>query len=104
MKLAVILGVAHMTLGIVMKGVNAMHCGSRIDIFTEFLPQLILLLVLFGYMDVLIILKWLTDFTHVESTAPSIVTSMIDVFLNDGVVPPENKALISDKTTQQTVS
>lgn len=93
-----------MTLGIVMKGVNAVHFGSKLDFFTEFLPQLILLLVLFGYMDILIVLKWLTDFTHVESTAPSIVTSMIDVFLNGGVVPPENRALVGDKTTQQTVS
>lgn len=57
------------------------------------------MLVLFGYMDVMIILKWLTDFTHIESRAPSIVTSMIDVFLNGGYIPPNLDALVGSKST-----
>jgi V-type H+-transporting ATPase subunit a len=65
---------------------------------------LILLLVLFGYMDVMIILKWNTDFKGREHEAPSIVTSMIDVFLNGGVVPPGLAALVGDRDTQRSVS
>jgi len=55
-------------------------------------------------MDVMIIIKWLNDFKGVESTAPSIVTNMIDVFLGGGVVPMENRPLIGDRDTQQKVS
>jgi hypothetical protein len=29
---------------------------------------------MFGYMDVLIVLKWLTDWTGVEKFAPSIIS------------------------------
>lgn len=88
-----------MTIGIILKGCNAVHKKSPVDFLTEFLPQLFLMLVLFGYMDVMIILKWLTDFSGKESRAPSIVTSMIDVFLNGGGIPPELDALVGSKET-----
>ena len=73
MKIAVILGVVHMTLGIVLKGCNLVYFSRKIDFFFEFIPQLVILLALFGYMDFLIIVKWLTDFTGKEDKAPSII-------------------------------
>lgn len=48
MKMAVILGVTQMTLGICMKFVNSIHFGSKLDVFTECLPQLIFMMSLFG--------------------------------------------------------
>ncbi len=66
MKIAVILGVLQMSLGVFMKGVNAIHFRNWNDLVHEFIPQILLLWVLFGYMDVLIIIKWTTDFTHRE--------------------------------------
>ena len=59
MKLAVILGVFQMSIGIVLKGLNALHFRQRLDFLFEFIPQICLLLALFGWMDVLIIAKWL---------------------------------------------
>jgi V-type H+-transporting ATPase subunit a len=38
MKYAVIIGVAQMSLGVCMKGLNAVHNKSKIDFFFEFLP------------------------------------------------------------------
>jgi len=38
MKLAVILGVTQMSLGIIMKGVNAINFGSATDFIFEFVP------------------------------------------------------------------
>jgi len=38
MKLAVILGVVHMCLGIIMKGVNAINNRSVVDFIFEFIP------------------------------------------------------------------
>lgn len=52
----------------------------------EFLPQLILLLAVFGYMDVLIILKWNTDYAGHSSEAPSIIVTIVNFFLNGGAV------------------
>lgn len=57
------------------------------DFFFEFVPQLVMLLALFGFMDLLIIIKWLTDFSQVEggsSRAPSIITTMITMALGFG--------------------
>ena len=74
MKIAVIYGVAHMSLGIFLKGTNFWHYGQVVDFLFEFLPQIVLMLALFGFMDYLIVLKWLTDFTQSTATAPSIIT------------------------------
>jgi V-type H+-transporting ATPase subunit a len=67
MKLAVILGVLQMSLGVFMKGLNAIYFRNDLDFLHEFIPQILLLWVLFGYMDILIVLKWLTDYRGKES-------------------------------------
>lgn len=63
-----------------------------------------MLLALFGYMDVLIILKWVTDFTGRESEAPSVISTMINMFLAGGAVPDGEAALIGSPSTQASVS
>jgi V-type H+-transporting ATPase subunit a len=73
MKLAVIIGVLQMSLGVFMKGLNALYNKSALDFFFEFVPQILFLLALFGTMDALIISKWLTDWKGRESEAPSII-------------------------------
>ena len=62
MKLSVILGVSQMSLGIFMKAFNAYQFKSKVDFVFEFIPQIILLSSLFGYMNLLIIIKWLTNY------------------------------------------
>ena len=62
MKISVILAIAQMSIGIFVKAVNAAYFKHWIEFFFEFLPQITLLWVLFGYMDLLIILKWLKHF------------------------------------------
>jgi V-type H+-transporting ATPase subunit a len=84
MKMAVIFGVAQMSLGILMKGANAYQQRSLIDFFFEFVPQITVLLCLFGFMDLMIIIKWLTNWEGKEMYAPSIIGTMIDMFLNLG--------------------
>lgn len=41
-----------------MKGFNALYFGNTVDFLFEFIPQICLLLALFGWMDALIIAKW----------------------------------------------
>lgn len=86
MKIAVIFGVFHMSLGICIKGVNAAYNKNRLSFFNEFLPQIIMLLALFGYMDLMIIIKWCTNYFGMESKAPSIITTVVDMFLDKGKV------------------
>lgn len=58
MKIAVIIGVLHMTLGVFVKASNSLYFGKFMDFFFEFLPQLAFMVLLFGYMDFLIFYKW----------------------------------------------
>lgn len=58
MKIAVILGILQMSLGIIMKGLNSLYFKKTLDFLFEFIPQIILLLALFGWMDILILAKW----------------------------------------------
>lgn len=46
-----------------------------------------MLLALIGFMNALIITKWLTDWSGNESQAPSVVAIMINMVLNFGEVP-----------------
>jgi V-type H+-transporting ATPase subunit a len=61
MKISVVLGVLQMVGGILLKGMNCTHFRSRIDLYCEFVPQLLFALALFGYMVVLIFTKWSID-------------------------------------------
>jgi V-type H+-transporting ATPase subunit a len=85
MKTSVIMGVAQMALGVCMKGLNSLYFGSHVDFFFEFIPQIVLLLSLFGFMDLLIILKWLTNYSvMVGAVPPSVIALMIQMGLNFG--------------------
>jgi len=102
MKLAVIFAIIQMSLGILMKGLNSIHFRNKLDFLFEFLPAILILLALFGWMDVLIIAKWLqpkniegvympntltTNKLEVDKfneihLSPAIISTMIDIFLN----------------------
>ena len=86
MKISVIFGVLHMSLGIVQKGLNSRYFKRSNETFHEFTPQLVMMLALFGYMDLMIISKWLTNYKGVEHNAPSIITMMVGLFLEGGKV------------------
>ncbi|CAB4282621.1 unnamed protein product [Prunus armeniaca] len=69
MKMSILLGVAQMNLGILLSYFNARFFSSSIDIKYQFVPQVIFLNSLFGYLSLLIVIKWCTgsqaDLYHV---------------------------------------
>jgi V-type H+-transporting ATPase subunit a len=73
-----------MSIGVMLKGGNNLYFRQWLDFFFEFIPQILVLWCLFGYMDYLIIVKWLTDWTGREFGSPSVVTTVIDMALNGG--------------------
>jgi vacuolar-type H+-ATPase subunit I/STV1 len=84
MKISVIIGVVHMTLGVLVKATNSLYFKRKVEFWFEFLPQLLFLVMVFGYMDFLIIFKWLKDWGFGNPHAPSIITTMINLPLQMG--------------------
>ena len=77
MKTSIVVGVVHMTVGILLKGVNCVQFCDFVTFVFVFIPELLFFLCTFGYMVVLIVIKWLTPFPDPEK-APSI----IGIFIN----------------------
>lgn len=84
MKISVIIAVVHMTLGVFVKASNNIYFCNLIDFFFEFVPQLIFLTLLFGYMDFLIVYKWTVNWGLYAANAPSVITTMINLPLKLG--------------------
>eukprot|EP01025_Chloroclados_australasicus_P002609 TRINITY_DN105_c1_g1_i1.p1 TRINITY_DN105_c1_g1~~TRINITY_DN105_c1_g1_i1.p1 ORF type:complete len:897 (-),score=88.28 TRINITY_DN105_c1_g1_i1:296-2986(-) len=58
MKMSIVLGVAQMSLGILMSLMNQLYFQDMLSILCEFIPQILFLWSVFGYMVFLIIYKW----------------------------------------------
>ena len=70
MKLSVIFGITQMTAGLVLRLLNSIYSVARpsdrvgeglVDVLFEVLPQLVFMISIFGYLVVLIFIKWCTD-------------------------------------------
>lgn len=89
MKLSVIIGYLHMSLGLILMALNHQYNSNTLGLFCKFVPQMLFLTCTFGYMDVLIITKWLQVWEP-SSTAPSIINTMISMVLGLGRVEGVN--------------
>ncbi|KAG6509411.1 hypothetical protein ZIOFF_027399 [Zingiber officinale] len=69
MKMSILLGVSQMNLGIILSYFDAKFHANPLDIQYQFIPQMIFLNSLFGYLALLIVIKWCTgsqaDLYHV---------------------------------------
>ncbi|CAD5189442.1 unnamed protein product [Musa acuminata subsp. burmannicoides] len=94
MKMSILLGVSQMNLGIILSYFDAKFHGSSLDVRYQFMPQMIFLNSLFGYLALLIVIKWCTgsqaDLYHV----------MIYMFLNPTGDLGENKLFWGQKELQ----
>ncbi|KAL4300652.1 hypothetical protein AHAS_Ahas17G0222300 [Arachis hypogaea] len=94
MKMSILLGVCQMNLGIILSYFNAKYFGSSIDVWHQFVPQMIFLNSLFGYLSLIIIVKWFTgsqaDLYHV----------MIYMFLSPTDDLGENQLFVGQKFLQ----
>eukprot|EP00296_Roombia_truncata_P007532 JP445971.1.p2 GENE.JP445971.1~~JP445971.1.p2 ORF type:complete len:861 (+),score=325.07 JP445971.1:224-2584(+) len=62
MKMSIFFGVSQMLMGNFCKLSNGIHFQNKKDIFFEFIPEVVFMTALFGYLNVLIFIKWGTDF------------------------------------------
>ena len=87
MKFSVIFGVFQMSLGIILKGLNSLYEKDYIEYIFIFIPQFIFMLILFGYMDLLIFLKWSINYKGKEDQAPDIKSYLMNLVLKFGKLP-----------------
>uniref|UniRef100_A0A674NBJ3 V-type proton ATPase subunit a n=1 Tax=Takifugu rubripes TaxID=31033 RepID=A0A674NBJ3_TAKRU len=84
MKMSVIVGIIHMSFGVILSTYNYMHFRKRHHLFLVFLPELLFLLCLFGYLVFMIMYKWLVFSAKDSRHAPSVLIHFINMFLMQG--------------------
>ncbi|XP_059150243.1 V-type proton ATPase 116 kDa subunit a 1-like isoform X2 [Physella acuta] len=81
MKMSVILGVSQMFFGIILGYFNHRHFKKPLNIIFDFIPMMLFLFCMFGYLIILLFVKW-TKYPSTEShEAPSLLIGLIDMFL-----------------------
>uniref|UniRef100_A0A8C8UCN2 V-type proton ATPase subunit a n=1 Tax=Peromyscus maniculatus bairdii TaxID=230844 RepID=A0A8C8UCN2_PERMB len=83
MKMSVILGIIQMTFGVILSLFNHIYFRRTLNIILQFIPEMIFMLSLFGYLVFMIIFKWCRYDAHTSQKAPSILIHFISMFLFD---------------------
>ncbi|XP_070280090.1 V-type proton ATPase 116 kDa subunit a 4 isoform X3 [Myotis yumanensis] len=81
MKMSVILGIVQMTFGVILSLFNHIYFRKTLNILLQFIPEMIFMLCLFGYLVFMIIFKWCYYDVHVSQKAPSILIHFINMFM-----------------------
>uniref|UniRef100_A0A8C0N2R1 V-type proton ATPase subunit a n=2 Tax=Canis lupus familiaris TaxID=9615 RepID=A0A8C0N2R1_CANLF len=81
MKMSVILGIVQMVFGVILSLFNHIYFRRTLNIVLQFIPEMIFILCLFGYLVFMIIFKWCHFDVHVSRHAPSILIHFINMFL-----------------------
>ncbi|XP_064397872.1 V-type proton ATPase 116 kDa subunit a 1-like [Halichondria panicea] len=86
MKMAITLGVMQMLFGVCLQVFNHIHFKNYLNIILEFVPQVLFLLCIFGWLVFLIFFKWCFFYVN-PNYAPSLLITLINMFLKFGGSP-----------------
>jgi V-type H+-transporting ATPase subunit a len=83
MKLSVLFGVVQMLVGVGLKFANSVFFKNKTDFIFECIPQLMFMVAFFGYMDWMIMYKWVTPISADPALngPPGIINTMITMGL-----------------------
>nr|XP_053639531.1 V-type proton ATPase 116 kDa subunit a 1-like isoform X5 [Cherax quadricarinatus] len=94
MKISIIFGIVHMLFGVILSVWNHKFFNKAMNIYCEFIPQIIFLTCLFVYLVLLVFHKWVWygaggDVSTSPSCAPSILITFINMVLVKGYQAPK---------------
>jgi V-type H+-transporting ATPase subunit a len=102
MKVSILLGVGQMSLGVFLSALNAWNQKPPLkwlNLLTQFIPQIVFLWAIFGYMCLLILIKWTTNWDNYGS--PELILNVIiNMFLSPTRVLPEPTYINGQKGIQ----
>ncbi|KAI8876064.1 V0/A0 complex, 116-kDa subunit of ATPase [Backusella circina FSU 941] len=98
MKQAIIIGVIHMSFAICLQVFNHIYYKKSAFIWLEFVPQILFMQSIFGYLIFCIMYKWSinwweldSDGHHIHNSPPNLLNMLIYMFLTPGKVNPEEQ-------------
>lgn len=80
-----------MTFALCLQVPNHIRFKRPLDIYANFIPQMIFLQSIFGYLVVCILYKWSIDWSKASTQPPSLLNMLIAMFLSPGSVDPESQ-------------
>ncbi|KAJ1515192.1 H(+)-transporting V0 sector ATPase subunit a [Coelomomyces lativittatus] len=101
MKMSIVFGVIHMTFATMLSLFNHLHNKDKISIISEFIPQVLFMQCLFGYLTICIIYKWVTPWPDPSKATP-LLSMMIGMFISPGTVD-ENTQLYAGQSVVQVI-
>ena len=108
MKMSIVIGVIHvslfvptpealvltlrkMTFALCLQVPNHLKFRNLSDIWTNFVPQMLFLQSIFGYLVVCILYKWSVDWSKSSTSPPSLLNMLISMFLSPGTINPDEQ-------------
>ena len=91
-----------MTFALCLQVPNHLKFKKRSDIWTNFVPQMLFLQSIFGYLAVCILYKWSVDWSKSSVSPPSLLNMLINMFLSPGAINPDEQ-LYAGQGVVQTV-